>query len=151
MDRLLQGSSPGHGFAGLAPTAPGAAPGVNIWRESDAIVLEAEVPGFAREDIEILTTADSVKLRGRREASRPAGAAALRVERVATQFERAFRLPVEIDGESAEATLQQGVLRVRLPIAAVARPRRIQIGAPSGDQAIALPDGSAESSQAPEA
>ncbi|HZW11411.1 MAG TPA: Hsp20/alpha crystallin family protein [Phycisphaerales bacterium] len=142
MDRLL--AAPALACSGCSPAIPSAQtrPGVNLWRETDAFVLETEIPGFRREDVEILATADGVTLRGHRETSHPEGATPLRVERMTTRFERTFRLPVEIDADAADASMQNGVLRVRLPFAAVARPRRIQIGGPTpAESPKALPDG----------
>ncbi len=108
-------------------SAPSAWPALNVWREGDDIFVEAEIPGFRLEDIEILASGDSLTLRGRRESAVPEGATPLRVERSITRFERSVQFPVEIDPDAVEARLTDGVLRVTLPLAESARPKRVQI------------------------
>jgi len=131
MDRLFQ-----------APAQSAPQPGVNIWRTGDSVVAEAEIPGFKLDDVEVTATDDTVTIRGRR-APAPENAAAIRVERLITSFERSFQLPMQINAEAVEATLTDGVLRVTLPIAEAARPRRVAVKAIGpGDQArAALPEG----------
>ncbi|HYD02340.1 MAG TPA: Hsp20/alpha crystallin family protein [Phycisphaerales bacterium] len=138
MSRLLHASTP---FSGPGPTAPW--PGINIWRAGDTIVAEAEIPGFRLDDVEVTAARDTVTIRGRRAPSAPENAAAIRVERLVTSFERSFQLPFELDTDAIEATLTDGVLRVTMPVAETARPRRVAIKAlGAGDQPrAALPEG----------
>jgi len=102
-------------------------PGMNVWRDGDDIVAEAEIPGFRMEDIEVLATEHMLTIRGQRRSSTPENATALRIERSVSRFERSLHLPVEIDPDRVRATLADGVLRVTLPVAEAARPRRVQI------------------------
>jgi len=136
MDRLFESATPLLPAIGsmLSPMAarngslPSAfVPGLNAWRENDAVIVEAELPGFRMEDLEISVVDNELTLRGKRSLERPEGATPLRVERMLTTFERTLRLPVEIDTAKAEATLRDGVLRVTLPITERARPRRIEV------------------------
>ncbi|MGP1346220.1 MAG: Hsp20/alpha crystallin family protein [Phycisphaerales bacterium] len=117
---------------GVQRRAGGAAtawPGVNAWRDGDEIVAEAEIPGFRLEDIEVLATEDALTLRGRRELRGPEGGTALRLERSVREFDRTLRLPIQIDPDGVRASLVNGVLRVSMPVARAARPRRIAIEA----------------------
>jgi len=106
----------------------GAWPGLNVWRSTEDLVVETEIPGFRREDIEVLATEDTLTIRGRREPTAPEGATALRIERSVNRFERSVRLPVVVDPNGVTATVTDGVLRVALPIGEAARPRRIEVG-----------------------
>jgi len=122
MDRIFESA--------LSPSESNARqawPGLNVWRENDQLVAEAEIPGFRMEDIELYATEDTLTLRGRRDVREPEGAEAIRVERSVNSFERSLRLPVEINPDSVEATLVNGVLRVNLPLAEASLPKRVHI------------------------
>ncbi len=115
----------------LARAVPGGVggvfPQVNLWRHGDHVIAEAEVPGFAMDEIEVLASEESLTLRGHRGQGVPEGGTAIRVERRVTDFERTIDLPVEIDPERVSATLTNGVLRVEMAIAARALPKRIEV------------------------
>jgi len=131
MDRLFDA-------AALGRRSIPAVPGLNVWRDADSVVAEAELPGFTADEIEILATEDTLTLRGSRSSSTPEGATRVRIERTLTSFERSIRLPVEINPEGVAASLENGLLRVTLPVAEAARPRRVEVRAGGGQ---ALPEG----------
>lgn len=144
MDRLLQATAPTQG--GWPDAAASRWPGLNVWRDGDAIVAEAEVPGFKMEDIEVLAAEDTLTLRGRRSLNAPENAAALHVERRVTSFERSLELPIPIRTDAVEATLVNGVLRVAMPVAEAVKPRRVEVKAIAPEPArAALPEGAAAS------
>jgi HSP20 family protein len=117
-------------------------PGLNIWREGDTIVAEAEIPGYRPEDIEVTATEDTLTIRGQRQTAMPEQVTPLRTERSVSRFERSVRLPVEVEADGIEATLADGVLRVTMPVAEAARPRRVQVRQfASGPSREALPAG----------
>jgi HSP20 family protein len=93
------------------------------------IELAFDVPGFRKEDIELDIEPGRVTVRGRREAEKEKKSRSyIRMERVAGQFERSVKLPVEVDAEGAAAELKDGVLRITLKKAVKSAPaRRIEI------------------------
>ncbi|HRQ73891.1 MAG TPA: Hsp20/alpha crystallin family protein [Phycisphaerales bacterium] len=127
---------------GVTPSQPAAWPAVNLWHDDAAFHLEAELPGFSLDEVEVTATENLVTVRGRRERTTPEGAETLRVERELTHFERTVGLPLPIDPSQVEATLTNGVLRVTMPKAESARPRKIEVralSAPESTQAKSLP------------
>lgn len=104
-------------------------PAINLWEEGDQLFAEAELPGLKSEDVDISVSGDELTLSGRRPDVPPAGASFHRRERGAGDFSRTVRLPFEVDAEAVEATLRDGVLTVKLPKSAAARPRKIKVGA----------------------
>jgi HSP20 family protein len=126
VDRLL-GMSPDH----TRPHFGASWPGMNLWREADTIVAEAEVPGMTIDDLEVVASEDSVTIRGERRPLVPDKAAVLRSERPTGRFERTAHLPITIEPDEVKATLTNGVLRVVMPVARTARPRRIAVNAGS--------------------
>ncbi len=104
-----------------------AAPAINVLAGEDALTIEADVPGIALEDIEIVLNGDEITIRGSREHSVAEGTSVLRRERTVGAFERTFTLGAEIDTEHASASLDRGVLTITLPKSQAARPRRLSI------------------------
>ena len=103
-------------------------PACNIWQDADHLHLEAELPGVAEQDIEVSVAGDELVIAGHREpAGIPADAAASRRERRMGPFRRVIHLPVAVDPGRVDATLEAGVLSVRLTKAARARTRRIPV------------------------
>ncbi len=102
-------------------------PGLNAWQDDDCYVVEAEVPGFGIDDIQVDVNENAITIRGQRERSTPSGASTIRSERSVTRFERTFRFPSAIEHEQIDASLNNGVLQVRAPLAESARPKRIEI------------------------
>jgi HSP20 family protein len=145
MDRLLQAAAPTQGIWSGAPSSRW--PGLNVWRDGDSIVAEAEVPGFKMEDIEVLAAENTLTVSGKRSLNAPENAAALRIERRVTSFERSIELPIAIRPDAVEATLVNGVLRVTMPVAEAVKARRVEVKAIAPEPArAALPEGAASSS-----
>jgi HSP20 family protein len=121
-----------HPFFGLGttPSGRGVYPALNIFEEEggEAVVVKAEVPGLKRESLEVEAVGNRLSVAGVREIPSPEGEYRFhRRERQAGEFRRVFRLPYEVDRESATASYRDGILTVRLEKAEAAKPRQIQI------------------------
>jgi HSP20 family protein len=110
---------------------PGATPfpALNVVEEKETFRVEAELPGMALEDLEILVKGNELTISGTRKPGVEAEEKAVyhRQERGTGGFSRTIRLPVEVDPDHADAKLQHGVLTLTLPKVAEARPRKIEI------------------------
>jgi HSP20 family protein len=102
-------------------------PPLNVWEEGDVLHVEAEVPGVKSEDIDISVVGGDLTIRGQRRASQAEGFAYHRQERGTGEFTRVVRLSVEVDAGKVEATLNDGVLLIKLPKAESAKPKKIQV------------------------
>jgi len=102
-------------------------PAVNAWEDDTAVYVEAELPGLAMEDLEVLVMGDELTLKGERKEREREGATYHRRERGIGTFSRVLRLPIQVDADKVEATLRDGVLTVKLPKAQAALPRRIEL------------------------
>ena len=105
----------------------GAFPAINAWEDEQAISIEAELPGFALDDIEITMTGRTLTLSGKREAELPQGSAFIRRERPQGRFSRTLTLNTDIDSAKIIASLDKGVLRITLPKAESVKVRRIEV------------------------
>ncbi len=90
------------------------APRVNVLEDRDAIRIEVELPGVAREDAEVEVRDGRLVLIGRRPANGTSGQYRIR-ERPAAGYYRAFALSDAIDSGKVEAEMHDGVLKVTLP------------------------------------
>jgi len=121
MDRLLDDA------LGRAPAAGDAwAPLVDVEETDDAWVVEADLPGVRREDVEVELQGDELTVRGEVRERERTGILRRRTRRTG-QFDYRVRLPGDVHEEGVEARLDGGVLTVRVPKAAAARRRRIEI------------------------
>jgi HSP20 family protein len=111
--------------------APGWTPPVDLYETATEFVLTAELPGLARDQIEIHAEDNRIVIRGAR-ASGPSGNEVPceqyhRVERGHGRFSRAFALPEAIDVERVSADLKEGLLTVTIPKAAGRGVHRVNV------------------------
>ena len=104
-------------------------PAVDIWENADAIVLEADLPGVSRQTLEIGIDGENLKLQGEVTLEESARLEALHADMNVSRYERSFVLGADLDRERIEATLQNGVLHLRIPKLEAAKPRRIEVKA----------------------
>ena len=110
--------------------APGWTPPVDLYETASEFVLTAELPGLARDQIEIHAEDGRIVIRGARSAD---GGREIpceqyhRVERGHGRFSRAFSLPEPIDVDAVSADLKDGVLTVTIPKANDRGSRRINV------------------------
>lgn len=96
--------------------------------EGEALVLRADLPGLADEDVDISLENDVLTLRAQRRSELPEGSRFLRSERGALNVSQRYELPCRVDGDAATAAMKDGVLTITLPKAKEARARRIALG-----------------------
>lgn len=103
-------------------------PNVDIFENKDNLVLEAELPGMSREDIDLSIENNVITLSGARKfEKKDEGDNYHRVERSYGSFTRSFTLPQTVTAEGATADFKNGVLRVSLPKREETKARKIEI------------------------
>lgn len=104
------------------------APMVDVLENQDEILLEAELPGMKKDEIDIELNGDTLVLRGERKFEQTQrGEQFHRIERQYGAWQRTFQIEVPIDAQKVSANYEQGVLTVRLPKAESLKPRQISI------------------------
>ena len=123
MDRALSG------FRGRThlKADSGVFPALNVIEESDRILVNMELPGVKPEDIDISVEGNTLNLRGERKRDELENVTYHRRERPEGRFHKALTLPVEINHEAVEAKFELGVLKLVLPKAEDAKPRKIPV------------------------
>ena len=103
-------------------------PPLNLWENDDNLFVEAELPGFALEDLEIMVTGgNQLSIKGERQAPELEGGTWHRRERGFGTFNRALELPGYVDSENVSAEFKNGVLTITLPKREEVKPRRIEV------------------------
>jgi HSP20 family protein len=113
-------------FGGLLDEPVGWIPAVDIEETEDAYVVEAEVPGVKREDVNIEVSGNELFISGEMKDRKREGVVRRRTRRVG-RFEFRVNLPGELDPEGVDAKLNDGVLNVRVPKAERMQRKRIEV------------------------
>ena len=100
---------------------------MNLYAGRDGIAVVAELPGVAKDELEVHAHRDTLTLRGTRRPAAEDEAAYHRRERRSGAFTRTIQLPFRVDPERIEARLENGVLRLSLQRPEEDKPRRIEI------------------------
>ena len=112
--------------AGLTGGLQGWAPLADVEETEDAYSVEIELPGVKREDIDIQLGDRVLTVSGEVKEKERTGVLRRRTRRVG-HFQYSVTLPADVDPDDVSARLDDGVLTVRVPKSAQAKPRRIAI------------------------
>ena len=102
-------------------------PPIDIYETPEGLVLYADLPGVTAEGLDLQVQDNRLTLFGRIQRTEEAPANMVHQEYQVGDFLRSFILSDEVDHEQIQAKLTNGVLRVDLPRAARAKPRRIEV------------------------
>ena len=102
-------------------------PAVDIFETADSLTLRADMPGVAKERLNVHVDKDNLLIEGQVVVDIPTGMEALYSEVRTTRYRRNFSLSSELDADHIEADLKDGVLNLRIPKQAQAQPRKIEV------------------------
>ncbi len=104
-------------------------PAVDILERPEELVVRVDLPGVAREDIDVRVEDGVLGVHGERKPEAGAEVVAHRTERAFGTFGRHFTLPTTLDAARIAASFRNGVLELTIPRTEAARPTRIEIKA----------------------
>ena len=113
------------GPAGDGGETTGAYP-VDIREEDGKYVVDAEVPGFKPEEVDVSLDNDVLTITAERKPEEVKGTRYL-TDRRYTRVERSFTLPARVDESKVQASLDKGVLHLEFPKTEESKPRRIPV------------------------
>jgi len=102
-------------------------PPVDVVEDATGITLYADLPGVPRDKLDLRVEGDQLNIEAELALPVPQGMTASHAEVGRSHYRRAFTLSKELDPEKVSAELNQGVLRVRIPKAEHAQPRKISV------------------------
>lgn len=102
-------------------------PPVDVVEDAGGITLYADLPGVNREGLNLLIEASTLTIEAESAMTMPDGLVSSHTEVGLARFRRVFTLSKELDTDKISAELAQGVLKLRIPKAAHAQARRIDV------------------------
>jgi HSP20 family protein len=99
---------------------------MDVYVEGDDYVLEVALPGLEPNSVDVQVLGSQITISGEYGAA-PEGRQYLHRERGLGRFERTVTLPTELDASKAQAHYEHGLLRLTVPKAEAAKPRRIAV------------------------
>jgi len=103
-------------------------PSVDVREDEHNFVIVAELPGMAKEDIDLEVEQNTLAIKGERKFERKdEGESYHFVERSYGSFYRSFRLPKNVDGDAIGAEYKDGLLTVTLPKKEEVKPKKVEI------------------------
>ena len=101
-------------------------PAVDIFESETDVTVIAEMPGVTAEGIEVTLEDNVLTLKGKKEAELETGRVLLQ-EYESGNYQRRFTVAETIDQDKIKASMNNGMLRITLPKAEPAKPRRIEV------------------------
>jgi len=102
-------------------------PAVDVYEDAAGITLLADMPGVAKDRLELRLDGNALHIEGRVRSDAPEGMQPVYAEVTVPLYRRTFTLSRELDTSRVEANLKDGVLSLRIPKQAHAQPRRITV------------------------
>ncbi|HSW91423.1 MAG TPA: Hsp20/alpha crystallin family protein [Candidatus Saccharimonadales bacterium] len=107
-------------------------------RDGKELVVEAHLPNFDQKDVSIQVDKDVLIIQAEKHEKEEDKEKKYVVRESASSFYRRIALPERADAEGIDAHLEDGVLKVKVPLKALPEPKKIEIG--TGKKSKKLPD-----------
>jgi HSP20 family protein len=121
---------------------------MEAYRRGDQFFVHFDLPGVSPSDVEVTAERNVISVRASRESPRQEGDEVLIDERPHGNFSRQLVLGENLDSDRMQASYEQGVLTLVIPVAEQAKPRRIEVAAQSSSpQPVTASTGSSGGSQ----
>lgn len=104
------------------------APALDAFEDKDKYIVQLEVPGVKKSDINVSVQEGTLTISGERNSQRDMkDGTTHRTERIYGKFSRSVTLPAAVQSDKVSATYKDGVLTVELPKAEEAKPKQIEV------------------------
>jgi HSP20 family protein len=117
---------------------------MDVWQAEDGYHVALDLPGIDPGSVEITCERNVLTIRAERRAEYEEGHNVLLAERPQGNFTRQLQVGDALDTEKVQATYNNGVLMLTIPLAEAAQPRRIEVQHSGGQQQLAAGGGGGE-------
>jgi HSP20 family protein len=110
------GGAPLRGLLGEIGSGGGFSPAVDVYEDGGNICVKADLPGFAKKDLEVKLIDNILEITGEKKSAEKIDQRDyLKFERSYGKFSRTLRLPEGLDSEHVMANFNDGVLEIKIP------------------------------------
>ena len=109
---------------------------MDAYRQGDHVLVHLDLPGVPADSIDLTVEKNVLTVSAERRWAREEGTEVLAAERPQGRVSRQLFLGEGLDLDHVEASYDDGVLTVRIPVAEQAKPRKVEITSGGGAQAI---------------
>jgi len=102
-------------------------PPVDVIEDASGITLYADLPGVPRDKLHLQVEADTLTIEGEIDLEMPGGIEASHTEVNLSRYRRVFTLSKELDPNKVSAEFRNGVLKLSIPKAEHAQPRKVEV------------------------
>lgn len=107
-------------------------PPVDVFEDAEGITLYADLPGVPREKLSVRVESDTLTIEGEISLLTTQRMEVAHAEVQMLRYRRAFALGTELNPEKVGAEFRQGILKLRIPKAEHAKPRKIEVQVAGG-------------------
>lgn len=118
---------------------------MDVWQAEDGYHVALDLPGVDPGSVEITTERNMLTIRAERRAEYQQDHSVLMAERPQGSFTRQLQVGDALDTEKVQATYDNGVLQLTIPMSERAQPRRIEVQQGSGPQQLSVGSGGEQS------
>lgn len=111
---------------------------MDVWQEDDGYHVALDLPGVDPSDVEIVSERNIITIRAERQPEYDPGANVLLAERPQGKFTRQLQVSDALDTSKINASYDNGVLRMLVPMSEAAQPRRIEVQPSGAQQAVTV-------------
>ena len=110
-------------------------PTFDVKEEKDAFVFKADLPGIKEQDVDVSITGNRLTVSGKRQEEKVDESESYYCrERSYGSFSRSFTLPDSVNSDQIQASMQEGVLSLRIPKSPEAQPKKIALKPGNGGE-----------------
>ena len=103
-------------------------PSTDIYETKDAYVFNMELPGMSKEDLVIELNNNTLSIKGEKKEEKDIKEDSFhRIERSSGSFSRCFSIPKNVNSTKIEASMKNGILKVKIPKVEEAKTKSIAI------------------------
>ncbi len=104
-------------------------PTTDVYTKNNELVVEAHLPNFAQDDVNIQVEDGSLVISASRHEKEEDKSKKYVVRESSSSFYRRIQLPERADADKIQANLEEGVLKVSVPLTPLPEPKKIAISA----------------------
>jgi HSP20 family protein len=104
-------------------------PVMEVYESKDGMLIMAKMPGVDETTVHVNLNRGVFTIEGTVQCEVPEGYQLTYTESPVRRYRRSFNMPKEVDADSIDATIQNGILKITLPVSKNALPRKIEVKA----------------------